>query len=107
MSYSYFNYREIHFERSNPTHIHGEPTFDTLNNICNKIKANYRSVYSHIGGGAHVHLSLVLTATQYSLIVPAIHGHPPLIGLLIIPYHNTIYMSTTMCDTHVEAFFLP
>ena len=60
------NYRETHFERANLTPIHGEPTYETVHKLWNKIKANARSVYSHLGGGTHGHLSLVLTAAQYA-----------------------------------------
>ena len=64
------NYKENLFERANLTPIHGKQTFKTLHKLRNEIKANAKSVYSNIGGGAHVHLGLVLTDAQCALISP-------------------------------------
>ena len=62
------NYKDTLFKRTNLTPIGGKPTFKTLHNICNVIKANSKSVYSNLGGGAYGHLGLVLTDAQYALI---------------------------------------
>ena len=58
------------FEKSNLIPIRVKPTFKTLHKLWNEIKANAKSVYSNIGGGAHGHLALVLTEAQYTLIYP-------------------------------------
>ena len=60
------NYRDTHFEQGNLTTIRGEPTFETVHKVWNEIKANARSMYSHLGCGTHGHLGLVLTAEQYA-----------------------------------------
>ena len=66
---SYTNYKETLLKWFNLTSIFGKPTFETLHNIWNKIKANTKYVYSNLGGGAHCHLGLVLTYAQYALIL--------------------------------------
>ena len=64
------NYKDTLFERANLPPICGEPTFETLHKLQNEIKENAKFVYSNLGGGAHVHLGLVLTNAQYALISP-------------------------------------
>ena len=85
MASSNVNYCDNHFERANLTPICGELTFKSLRKLRNEIKANARSVYSHLGGGAHVHIGLILTLAQYSLIVPTVSVRPSHPGPLIIP----------------------
>ena len=58
------NYKRTLFEKANLTPIHGKPTFETLHKLQNEIKANAKSIYSNLGGGAHDHLSLVLNDAQ-------------------------------------------
>ena len=58
---SNINYKDTLFERSNLTPIRGKPTSETLHKLQNEIKANAKSVYSNLRGGAHGHLGLVLT----------------------------------------------
>ena len=67
---SNINYKDTLFEQDNLTPIRGEPTSKTLHKLWNKIKANAKSVYSNIGGGAHGHLGLMSTEAQYALISP-------------------------------------
>ena len=64
------NYEDTLFKRANLTLICGKPTFETLHKFWKEIKANAKSVYSNLGGGAHDNLGLVLTDVQYSLIYP-------------------------------------
>ena len=61
------NYGETLFEQANLTPIRGEITFKTLHKLQNNIKSNAKSVYSNLGGGAHGHLGIVLTDSQYAL----------------------------------------
>ena len=63
---SMVNYRDTHFKRANLTPIRGEHTYETVHKLWNKVRANACSVYSHLGGGTHGHLSLVLTSAHYS-----------------------------------------
>ena len=77
MTPSNVKYRETHFERANLSPIHGDPTFERLHKLRNEIKANTRYIYSHLGGGTHGHLGLVLTVAQYALISPTASGRLP------------------------------
>ena len=86
----YINYKDTLFERTNLTPICGEPTFETLHKILDKIKANVKSVYSNIGGGAHVHLGLVHTNGQYALISPTPFVYPTHPGPFIILGSTTV-----------------
>ena len=70
------NYKDTLFEQTNLTPTRGEPTFETLHKLCKEIKANTNSVYSNLGGGAHVHLGLVLTDAHYALISPTLFVYP-------------------------------
>ena len=67
---SKFNYKDNLFEKANLTPIRGKPTFEMIHNLRNEIKANAKSVYYNIEGGAHGHLGLVITDAQYALISP-------------------------------------
>ena len=90
------NYRDTHFERANLTPIRGEPTYDTVHKLWNKVKANARSVYSNLGGGTHGHLGLVLTTAQYAAISTTDFtrlDHP---GPLTIPSSATVVQRSTL-----------
>ena len=68
----------------------GEPDHsESLYKIRNKLRANAKSVYSNLSDGAHGHLALVMTATQYALVsnmgfVRTVHP-----GTLLIPPATT------------------
>ena len=59
------NYKDTLFKRSNLTPICVEYTFETPHKLRNEIKSNAKAIYSNLVGGAHSHLSLVLTELQY------------------------------------------
>ena len=82
---SNINYKDTLFERSNLTLIRGKLTFKTLHKLRNEIKANAKSVYSNLGGGAHGYLRLVITDAQYAVISPNNLVYPTHSGTLIIP----------------------
>ena len=83
------NYRDTRFEGANLTPIRGEPTYETVHKLWNKIKVNARSVYSHLGGGTHGHLGLVLTAAHYADISNTVFTRPTHPGPLAIPLAAT------------------
>ena len=90
------NYRDTHFKRANLTPIRGEPRYETFHELWNKIKANARSVYSHLGGGTHGHLDLVLTAAQYADISNTVFTRPAHPGPLAIPLAATVVQRSTL-----------
>ena len=90
------NYKETIFERANLTPICVKPTFEALHKLWKVIKANAKAVYSNIGGGAHVHLGLVITEFQFILISPTSflnHTHP---GPLIIQNNTTVHANSNI-----------
>ena len=66
------NYRDTSFEYADLSHIHGEPTYDSLTILFNQLKANARSVRTSLGGGNHGYLGLLLSPAQYATIAPTI-----------------------------------
>ena len=93
------NYKDTLFNQANLTPIRGEPTFEMIHKLRKEIKANAKSIYSNIRGGAHGHLGLVLMDAQYALILatPCVYLTRP--GLLIIPYGTTAHTIPT-CGSH-------
>ena len=96
------NYRDTHFEQAYLAPIRGKPMFETIHKLWNKIKANARSVYSHLGGGTHGQLGLVLTAAQYADISNTVFTRPAHPGPLVIPPAATAVQRSTLQDSHVE-----
>ena len=100
------NYRETHFELKDLTPIRGEPTAETLLNLTNELKANARSVNSHLGGGNHGHLGLILSPADYAHLSNVAFQRPIHPGILTIPPNTTQHMSNTLRETHKEALRL-
>ena len=94
------NYKDTLLKQDNLTPIRGKPTFETLHNIRNEIKANAKSVYSNIGGGAHGHLGLVLTDAQYALISPTPFVYTNQPGPIVIPDGTTAHANSNMKISH-------
>ena len=67
-----------------------------LHKLCNKIKANSKSVYSNIGGGSHGHLCLVLNYAQYALISPTPFVYQTHPGPLIVPDGTTAHVNSNI-----------
>jgi hypothetical protein len=61
-----------------------------------------KAVYSNLSDGAHGHLTLVLTAAQYSLITNSPFIHPAHPGTLISPSGTTGPMITATKEAHFE-----
>ena len=51
------------------TKLYGEPAYDCLNRLCNRIKLNLTSVMSNLGRGNHGHLGISLTADPYHAVL--------------------------------------
>ena len=63
------NYRETYFEFPELTKLQGEPNSESLYKLHNELKANAQAVYSNLSDGNHDHLALVLSDTQYALLL--------------------------------------
>ena len=97
---SSFNYNNNIFEKANLPRIHGEPTFKMLHKIRKNIKAKFKSVYSNLRGGAHGHLRLVLTNTQYVFIPSTTFVYLTQSGPLIILDVTTTHSNYNMRIVH-------
>ena len=103
---SSINYRETLFEGANLTTIRGKPTFETLHKLPKQIKDNSESVHSNLGGGAHDHISLVLTYAQYMLMYNTTLVDLDHLGPLIIPDGTIFHNNCSMRITHNKAVCL-
>ena len=59
-------------------------------------------MYSHLVGGTHGHLGLVLTAAQYAYISNTVFTRPAHPGPLAIPSAATVIQRSTLRDSHIE-----
>ena len=66
MASTNINYIDNYFQYPDLTKIHGEPTYEGLQQIKDQLKCNAVSVTSSSGGGAHGLLGLVLNADEYA-----------------------------------------
>ena len=96
MTSTNIDYVDTYFENSVLTKIHGEPTFVTLKAIKNELKSNACSVTSDLGGGAHGHLGLVLTPTEYATISAVPYVRPVHPGNLNIPAGTAQHEATRL-----------
>jgi hypothetical protein len=53
--------------------VQGEPDYHTINFIRKLLRANARSIESHLGDGALGHLSIIVSIATYATVSPA---HP-------------------------------
>ena len=83
-SSSSVNYKDSYFEHLVRTVIRGEPTYETLHHLKNKLKANVSSVPTNLGGGNHGYLGMILTPAEYFRIAPTDpFACPPNLGVLV------------------------
>ena len=68
MTLTNIDYVATYFEFPELNKIKGAPSYTNLHEIKDQIKANVWSVSSEPGGGAHGHLGLVLTDSEYANI---------------------------------------
>ena len=73
------------FEYPTLPKIHGEPDYEQLKNLKDKLKTNATKIPSELGGGAFGHLGLVLTPAEYTGISNIPYVRPPHPGVLNIP----------------------
>jgi hypothetical protein len=63
---------DTYFQHKVLTKIHGQPAYESLQNISTELKANASSVPSTLGGGLHGHLGLLLSDARYITLPHAI-----------------------------------
>jgi hypothetical protein len=81
---------DTYFQHKVLTKIHGQPSYESLQNVSTELKANASSVPSILGGGQHGHLGLLLSDARYATLphsIPwATPGNP---GLFVPPDAGT------------------
>ena len=98
------NFRENYFQHPELTKIIGEPTFESLTTPINELKSNAQSVHSTLGGGAHGHLGLVLTPTDYAVVAPMTPYVRPLFpGVFRLPANVTDTQAQILREQHRES----
>jgi len=107
MTVNGINYHDTFFEFPDLTKIHGEPAdSESLYKIRNELRANAKSVYSNLSDGAHGHLALVMTATQYALFSNMAFVCPVHPGTLFIPSATTAAQAQVLREHHKEQLHL-
>ena len=85
LRYQPIDYATTNFQYPVLTKIHGPPTYKTLTNLKKELQSNTQSIGSDLGGGAHGHLGLVLTPTEYPAISNVPYTMPQFPGPLAVP----------------------
>jgi hypothetical protein len=84
--------------------ITGTPSYEALQELRNLTRQNALSVPSHLGGGIHGHLGLVLSAPRYFIIAPGtpfnIPDRPD--ALPMIPLGSTAAQTAELVRQHSE-----
>ena len=97
------NYKNIFFEHPVLTRIHEEQMITSLITLRNEVKTNPISVHKTLGGGAHGHLGVVVSAQEYATIPDtAAYTRPAHPGIHNIPNGATQYVITNTRKTHHE-----
>jgi translation initiation factor 2B subunit (eIF-2B alpha/beta/delta family) len=76
MAATNIDYVKTYFEFPTLTKVHGEPTYEALQEIKDEIKANAAAVESELGGGNNGHLGLVLSPTEYTRVHATAYVRP-------------------------------
>ena len=100
--YTTIDYANTLFDYPVLTKIHGKPTFTALTSLKKQLKANARSVRSNLGGGAHGHLGLVLSPTEYALISNTPFVEPEHPGEFNVQPNIDSYTSSQQERAHAE-----
>ena len=66
-----------YFQHKTLSRVHGQPIYATLQILFGELKANASSVPTTLGGGAHGHLSLLLTDATYTTLSAVPFISPP------------------------------
>ena len=100
------DYAQSKFEYPVLDKIHGEPTYHALKRMKEQLKRNAQSVISDLGGGAHGHLGLVLTAQEYTKFSQIPYAAPRHPGPLQIPRNTDSAEAVRLREEHDETIRL-
>ena len=101
---STFGHRDYTSNMTQPTKIHGRPTFLQIRKLEKALIKNAASVQCDEGGGAHGYIGLLKSAAEYEKLAPGtpfnMPAHP---GTLIIPANTTGHESFRLQQNHIIA----
>ena len=96
----------FYFEHQDLTHIHGDPTFNTLHSIVLQLNIKATSVPKTLGSGAHGCAGDVLSPITYAALMPltpfAIPTHPGPLNLMDGATRYVIYNTQTVYGEHLH-----
>ena len=81
--------KDVYFQHKVLTRIFGQPTYELLKTLMDKLKANASSVPTTLGGGAFGHLGLLLSPARYATILATPYAHPGNPGVFNPPPQGT------------------
>ena len=94
------------FTNAFPNHltpIVGEPTYQTLKELKDQLKANAASIPTTLGGGNHGYLGLILSPAAYATISPTAFVEPAYPGQHpAIPAGTNAANTSTIIRRHTE-----
>ena len=103
MTSTNIDYTKTYFQYPTLSVIHGEPTYEGLQELKDELKANAATVSSNLGGGSHGHLGLIMTLAEYTNLAPETPYITPVHpGPLIIAEGTTQHNSTRLTREHNE-----
>lgn len=80
--------------------IHGEPDYDQLKIVKDKLKGNTTKIPSDLGGGTFRHLGLVLSPAEYANVSAVPYIRPLHPGVLVIPVASSDQTETRLRNEH-------
>ena len=103
MTSTNIDYVNTYFEYPVLTKIHGEPTYESLCTMENKLKSNATTVSTTLGGGQHGHLGLTMPTTDYvDNVSETPYVRPVHPGPLTIPNGTSQQEATRLQEEHVQ-----
>ena len=90
------------FEYPTLTKIHSYPTFVSLTKLKKQLKTNAKSVSSDLGDGANGHWGLVLTPTEYALVIQTPYVFPDKPGYFDLPRNTASDEAMILRDMYYE-----
>ena len=106
MSSTNIDYVDTYFKFPSLTKIRRELTYASLKTIKDELRVNATDVTTDLGGGAHGHLGLVLSAVDHAMISATPYNRPAYPGALGIPLRTAQYEATRLQHEHKDAIRL-
>ena len=101
---SAFTTRDYTSSMTQPSKIHGRPTFLQLRKLEQQLIANAANIQCELGGGSHGYLGLLKSPEKYAIIAPDTpFVMPASPGQLVLPNNTTGHESFRLQQNHIIA----